>query len=43
MFGWKNKKFPDGFLAPNNIIPGKDGRYIEKSIIDETINIPGEF
>lgn len=41
--GWRNQLSPGGFLAPNGIIPGANGRFIEDETETLTLNVPREF
>lgn len=41
--GWRSESQPDGFHAPNGIIPGKDGAFIQDQTQNITISIPPEF
>lgn len=41
--GWRSDSQPEGFLAPNGIVPGKNGAFIEDQTENVTIGIPREF
>lgn len=41
--GWRNAKYPDGFLAPKGLVPGLQGRFISSSTQDVPVAVPLEF
>lgn len=41
--GWWCESRPDGFLAPANLIPGENGRFIPDETIAITVRVPPEF
>ena len=41
--GWRNAKYPDGFLAPKGLIPGQHGRFVSSSTQDVPVAVPLEF
>ncbi len=41
--GWRNAKYPEGFLAPKGIIPGHQGRFVSSSTQDVPVAVPLEF
>ena len=41
--GWRNAKFPDGFLAPKGLVPGQQGRFVSSSTQDVPVAVPLEF
>ncbi|MGN0918113.1 MAG: hypothetical protein ACI4NO_03095 [Oxalobacter sp.] len=41
--GWRNAKYPGGFLAPKGLVPGQQGRFISSSTQDIPVAVPLEF
>ena len=41
--GWRNAKYPEGFLAPKGLIPGQSGRFVSSSTQDIPVAVPLEF
>jgi len=41
--GWRNAKYPEGFLAPKGLVPGQQGRFVSSSTQDVPVAVPLEF
>ena len=41
--GWRNAKYPEGFLAPKGLVPGQNGRFVSSSTQDVQVAVPLEF